>query len=286
MAENEWVTGNVRLNIKGYPMEMEMTVPALPVKPHRMLPVLQQMASSLVEASAKAVESQGKSISCKAGCGACCRQPVPISEIEVYQIAELVESMPEPRRSIIRQRFADGVAHFKKVGWFDKMNQQYEDGKRKESVQAVREATDVVMEYFYEGIPCPFLEKESCSIHPDRPIACREYLVTSPAEHCAKPSAQTVRVVDLILKPSRTVRELGRTGRMKEYGLLTLIRAVELAELVPENFEEKTGEGWMADFFTNLTKQEIPERRPEPVSMKRAKKRLKRRQKRAAAVQR
>jgi Fe-S-cluster containining protein len=286
MAENEWVTGNVRLNIKGYPLEMEMTVPAMPVKPHRMLPVLQQMASSLVEASAQTVESQGKTISCKAGCGACCRQPVPISEVEVYQIAELVESMPEPRRSVIKQRFADGVAHFKKVGWFDKINGQYEDGKKKESVTAVREAIDVVMEYFYEGIPCPFLENESCSIHPNRPIACREYLVTSPAENCAKPTAQTVRVVDLILKPSRTVRELGRTGQMKDYGLLTLIRALELAELVPENFEEKTGEAWMADFFRSLTKQEVPEIQPEPVSVKRAKKRMKRRGKRPAVAQR
>jgi Fe-S-cluster containining protein len=265
---------------------MEMTVPAVPVKPHRMLPILQQMTSSLVDASVTAVESQGKQISCKAGCGACCRQPVPISEIEVYQIAELVEAMPEPRRSIIKQRFADGVAHFKKVGWFDKMNEQYEGGKKKESETAVREAIDVVMEYFYEGVPCPFLENESCSIHPNRPIACREYLVTSPAEHCAKPTAQTVRVVDLIIKPSRTVRELGRTGRMKDYGLLTLIRALELAELVPETFEEKTGERWMADFFSNLTKQSVPETPAEPVSLKRAKKRLKRRQKKAAAMQR
>jgi Fe-S-cluster containining protein len=36
-------------------------------------------------------------------------------------------------------------------------------------------------------MPCPFLEDESCSIHPDRPLVCREYLVTSPAELCAGP---------------------------------------------------------------------------------------------------
>ena len=35
-------------------------------------------------------------------------------------------------------------------------------------------------EYFQLGIPCPFLEEESCSIYHDRPITCREYLVTSP----------------------------------------------------------------------------------------------------------
>ncbi len=41
--------------------------------------------------------------------------------------------------------------------------------------------------YFHLGIACPFLEDESCSIHADRPISCREYLVTSPAVNCADP---------------------------------------------------------------------------------------------------
>lgn len=246
------------MSVSGIPLELEMTVPAKPVKPHRMLPVFHQMANSFVEVGVSVVEDSGKNISCKAGCGACCRQPVPIAETEVYQIAELVESMPEPRRSVIKQRFGDAVAHFKKIGWFDKMNVQYEDGKAKESEAAVHEAIGVVMEYFHEGIPCPFLENESCSIHESRPVACREYLVTTPAANCAKPTAETVNVVDLLIKPSRTVRALGQTGRLHDAGLLTLIRALELAEKVPEAFVEKTGQEWMADFFGNLANRELP----------------------------
>ena len=49
--------------------------------------------------------------------------------------------------------------------------------------------------YFALGIPCPFLEEESCSIHPDRPLVCREYLVTSPAELCAGPTQEGVTPV-------------------------------------------------------------------------------------------
>ena len=77
----EWITGNIVLNIHGQPMEMQMTVPAKPVKPHRMLPVFQQMANAFVGISSDAVEMDGNAISCKAGCGACCRQPVPLAEI-------------------------------------------------------------------------------------------------------------------------------------------------------------------------------------------------------------
>lgn len=52
-------------------------------------------------------------------------------------------------------------------------------------------------DYFALGVPCPFLEDESCSIHPERPLVCREYLVTSPAEHCARPTPGAVEGVDL-----------------------------------------------------------------------------------------
>ena len=62
-----------------------MTVPAKPVKPMRMLPIFQAMASSFVDTSIEEIEAQGKKISCKAGCGACCRQAVPLAEIEAYQ---------------------------------------------------------------------------------------------------------------------------------------------------------------------------------------------------------
>ncbi len=270
MANDEWVSGKVGLTIAGVPLELEMTVPAKPVKAHRMLPVFQKMANAFVDVSVQALETEGKKISCKAGCGACCRQPVPISETEVYQIAELVESMPEPRRSEIKKKFADGVEHFKNIGWFDRLNEHFVGGKPTEAQEGFKRAIDVVLEYFYEGVACPFLENESCSIHQDRPVACREYLVTSPAENCAKPTAQTVKVVDLLIKPSRTVRWLGSSGKLSSAGFLTLIRALELAGSTPESFVEKSGERWMADFFGHLAETNIPKKgiKPRPAAGK------------------
>jgi Fe-S-cluster containining protein len=260
MQQDEWVTGNIKFRIDGEPIEMEMTVPAFPVKPHRMLPVFQQMANQFVDASVGAAESQGRKVSCKAGCGACCRQAVPIAEVEVYQIAELVESMPEPRRSVIKKRFADAVAHFREMKWFEKINEHLEVGGSLEEHEAMKKGLEIVMEYFHEGIPCPFLEDESCSIHPNRPVACREYLVTSPAENCKNPTAETIKTIGLLVKPSRTLNKIAKTGRMQNAGLLTLIRALELAEMFPEDFPEKTGERWMADFFANLSGSRVVER--------------------------
>ena len=49
--------------------------------------------------------------------------------------------------------------------------------------------------YFREGIACPFLEEESCSIYANRPLLCREYLVTNDPKFCASPSAEVIAMV-------------------------------------------------------------------------------------------
>lgn len=250
MSENsEWVTGNVRLSIEGKPLDMQMTVPAKPVKPQRMLPIFQKMTNSFVQMGVDNLSGNEK-ISCKAGCGACCRQAVPLAEVEAYQIAELVENMPEPRRREIKERFEKAFAHFAEIGWLEKLGQCA--GKTNE------EQEKVVLEYFYEGIPCPFLEDESCSIHPDRPLACREYLVTTPAENCANPSAKTVKLIEIPIQPSKPVRKLGRTAQIAGVDFIPMVLALKWVENNADNFPEKTGEQWMADFFVNLTKSEIP----------------------------
>jgi Fe-S-cluster containining protein len=250
MSENsEWVTGNVRLSVEGKPLDLQMTVPAKPVKPQRMLPIFQQMTNSFVEMGINALPDNEK-ISCQAGCGACCSQAVPLAEIEAYKIAEMVENMPEPRRREIKERFEKAFAHFAEIGWFEKL--QNCAGKTN------KEQEQVILDYFREGISCPFLEDGACSIHPDRPLACREYLVTSPAENCSNPTAKTIKMVEIPIKPSKPVRNLGRAAQIAGVDFIPMVLALKWAENNAENFPEKTGEQWMADFFVNLTKSEIP----------------------------
>ena len=213
---------------------------------------------------ALAAGARGETISCRAGCGACCRQPVPLSEIEIYHLADVVESMPEPRRSDVKQRFQAAVDHFESRGWFDRMKAIGDLTLTETPEKVVAEMQKVVAEYFVDGVACPFLENESCSIHEHRPIACREYMVTSPAENCAQPSATNIAKVPLLMNPSRSLRYVGRTGKLAHWGLVPLVRALEFAEEYPESFVEKKGERWAADFFQNLTGTEIPKKGIKP----------------------
>lgn len=264
MESNDWVTGEVVLSIGGEPLKMSMTVPAGPVKPHRMLPIFQKMTNSFVEMSALAAGAQGETVSCRMGCAACCYHAVPISEMEVYHFAELVESMPEPRRSEVKERFGKAVEHFKSMRWFERMNKIGNLALTETPKTVSEEINEAAVEYFRESIPCPFLNvaDQSCSIHESRPLACREYLVTSPAADCSNPTAENIKKVNLLVKPSTILRYVGVTGRFS--GFIPLIRALELAEKHPEKFEEKTGERWAADFFSKLADQPIPKEGIEP----------------------
>jgi Fe-S-cluster containining protein len=239
MQAGEWVSGDVTVSIHGVPLKLKVTMPDYPVKPQVMLPIFQHLSNTFTDIAVKVVERKGEQISCKMGCGACCRQPVPLSEIEIYHIAALVENMPEPRRSVVKQRFEDAAYHFYKTGWFGR----YETCKDEEEFKLL------AFEYFSQGIACPFLEEESCSIHKDRPIICREYLVTSPSELCANPSNEEIGRVELPMSATHGTCRVGRSKNLTRKNFQIMVFALLWAEQYPEPFAEKTGEEWLREFF-------------------------------------
>jgi len=85
--------------------------------------------------------------------------------------------MPEPRRTQIVARFADAVRRLDEAGLLDPLREPFSHDRDVRMRYAAR--------YYAMRIPCPFLENESCGIYEDRPLRCREFLVTSPPENCA-----------------------------------------------------------------------------------------------------
>ena len=166
--------GRIVLVVGGERLPLDLSVPAGPVTVEALLPILRGLSSLFSDRATARAEAAGRPISCRAGCGACCRQLVALAPSEARAIARLVDAMPEPRRTVIRQRFDAALQRLGDL--IDRMPTGTDE-----------ERTELSFEYFKLGIACPFLEDESCSIHPDRPMACREYLVSSPAENCRAP---------------------------------------------------------------------------------------------------
>ncbi len=192
---------DLKVSIDGQPIEFSVDVPKGPTTPGRMLPVFRSACGTIVRAGIARVEGTGREISCGPACGACCRQMVPISETEAAMIRELVEEMPDERRRAVRERFANAVTKLDAAGLLERF--------RSEPQPVGPEYRELGLEYFHLGIPCPFLEDESCSIHPDRPLVCREYLVVSPPENCQRINGEPVEVVRMPLEASKALTALG-----------------------------------------------------------------------------
>jgi len=247
----EFVTGKFNLKISGEPLTLEMTVPLEPVKPQRMLPVIQSITSQIIDICSDAVKADGKEISCKAGCGACCRQPVPISRAEAFHLAELVEAMPEPRRSDVKQRFAESLSRFREIGWFERFEDLLALVESGSPEFKAKDYMDLTNEYMQQALDCPFLEDQSCSIHPDRPIICREYLVTSPAEMCTAPTPETIERVPVFLKASKAVMKMDRDPRDRERSLL-MAEALDHVEHSTADQAKRPGPEWAMEFISKL----------------------------------
>lgn len=179
----------VDLALPGGTVRVEMAVPMGEVPMERLLPALRTTADAFVAYGAEMSAAAGKPVSCAKGCGACCRQLVPLAHAEARAIAALVEELPEPRRSVVKARFEEAVRRVEAAGLLPAI-----EGR---TGRMAAEAADLGLSYLRLGIVCPFLEDESCSIYEERPIACREYLVTSPPARCAAPTVETIEAVSL-----------------------------------------------------------------------------------------
>lgn len=235
------VTGEITLSIDGAPLKLKLTVPAKPVKPLVMLPIFQKMANLFVDIGTQQAASRGEQISCRIGCAACCRQPIPLLEVEIYFIAQLVDTMPEPHRSTVRARFDAATAHFHKNGWYEAFNACKDETELKRLIRA----------YFSAHIACPFLENEACSIYNQRPVGCREYLMVSPSEHCSSGLEAHLHQLSIPLSVSPGLSKIGWSGNLGEKKFLPLAFALEWAEQHCEAFPEKTGQEWLAEFFAD-----------------------------------
>jgi Fe-S-cluster containining protein len=237
----------LQIKISGEPVHIEILVPQGPARLRELLPVLEGLTDTVVELATRQVEREGKSITCKKGCGACCRQLVPISAAEAHNLAELVGAMPQRRQAEVRHRFAEARERLEAAGLLGQLqNPDRSSG---------RELRPLGLSYFGLGIACPFLEEESCSIHRERPLACREYLVTSPAENCARPTAESVHCVPMPAKVSSVAQKLEKPRPGYAAGWLPLILALDWANTHAEPPPNRSGPILIKELFSHLAKE-------------------------------
>lgn len=239
------ITGAVTVVLGDEELSITVTVPSVPISLTGLLPLFNRLSSALAERGAARAVEQGRVISCRAGCGACCRQPVPLAPAEARAMAALLAAMPEPRQSAIRDRFAAAQATFAAAGV-----KVRGDGIFGPTVVEMRERVDA---YMGANVSCPFLDDGSCSIYLDRPTACREYLVTSPAANCALPEPETIARVELVASVSTAVATVDRD--LEGVRRVLLVDSLDWVAEHPEPAPVRSGPEMIQAVFARLAAQ-------------------------------
>ncbi|HYE74998.1 MAG TPA: YkgJ family cysteine cluster protein, partial [Blastocatellia bacterium] len=142
----EFLTADVKLNISGRQMQLQINAPTAPTHPTKFLPLFRSLADSIVGFAIEDTNASGLKISCKAGCGACCRQLVPISKTEAHRLREVVSEMPAERRGEIISRFNAARQKLQSAGLLERLEAREFANKQ--------EAATFGLEYFAQDIYC------------------------------------------------------------------------------------------------------------------------------------
>ncbi|MDR4484651.1 MAG: YkgJ family cysteine cluster protein [Nitrospirales bacterium] len=162
------------------------------------LPLMRSLGEQAHQLAIDTTTQSGTAISCQKGCAACCRMMIPVAPPEALALLSVVEALPSPKKERLLERFQTAQRTLREAGLEEGLQRVAfsEDQSTDEALEPLNRA------YYALRMPCPFLEDEICSIYEQRPSACRELLVTSPAELCQ----------DLIRNPIQQIPSPFRIG--------------------------------------------------------------------------
>ncbi len=178
------------------PLRGQVRVDTGPLSLAEMVPSALELTSVLANRANQKSARSGKPISCAKGCGACCRQLVPLSVPEVFYLMDLVDAMEPIRRAAAMTRFEAIDSALEARSMIEPLLDMRVGGDPFRSLNVA---------YFDMKMACPFLIDEACSIHPDRPVACREYSVTSDPRECHNPFVAGIDKVPMPLPLSASL---------------------------------------------------------------------------------
>ncbi|NJD09035.1 MAG: YkgJ family cysteine cluster protein [Gemmatimonadetes bacterium] len=228
----------------GHELTVDMRLPAGRTRPAELLPLFRSVSDHLVEAALVGVRAEGRAVSCRKGCGACCSQLVPLAPLEAWHLGALIARLPEPRQGVIRARFAAARQGLGEAGMLAEV--------RDPVARRLPDVPTFAKRYLAQDIPCPFLEDGACSIYEERPIICREYLVTSSPAYCARPEPGSIRTVPVPGSTTAALRWLGPTPGAAAPDWVPLVLLPEWLAAHPEPEPGRTGVELAEEFFKRL----------------------------------
>jgi Fe-S-cluster containining protein len=170
----------ISLNTPAGRLTTAVDVPTAFVPVTAIVPLMRRLGEEAQALEETRSSEIGNVRSCQKGCAACCRMLVPLSPPEAFAVREFVRALPTEQQDRIAARLAEARSILLTHGLWNQLTELAESSQKPDDdlLEPINQA------YYALRMPCPFLEDNLCSIYSERPAACRELLVTSPAELC------------------------------------------------------------------------------------------------------
>jgi len=181
--------------------------------------LLQEIRKALTSA-----ESQtGKKITCEKGCSLCCSMYIEASLQECEAIVYYLYQHDAALACFLQSYPAWRASLREKGDIFKGRSKFWEPQTTVEKAASLwREFTEEEDKYFAQGIPCPFLTMDTCSIYEVRPFVCASYAAVTPQEYCRFNSENQPKVVKAIPQSVRSDRSFYYREQLPEHVLSTM----------------------------------------------------------------
>ena len=194
-------TISLELDILGKPVCFELKVANVQARLSDIAPLARTLSAKLVTTTLDRLRAEGKNVPCRKGCSACCHYLVPLSVPEVFRLAEDLSAMPASESGNLMRSSLDTARTI-----LDRMPADFTMAESAQADESVR-SKQLGDWYARLGLACPFLSDDLCVLYEQRPIACREHMVTSSARSCDLKSTDEQDVVKM---PVSVLECLGR----------------------------------------------------------------------------
>lgn len=158
------------LDVAGKTVQFRIDVAAKQATLADMVPLARALSTKVALVVLDSLRENKKNVPCCKGCSACCSYLIPMSVPEVFRLREELSAMPTDYSSRILRSCLDTAERI--------LDNKFESEDEQPKMNNVSE--------WYSGLEqaCPFLSDELCTLYDQRPLACREHIITGQSFFC------------------------------------------------------------------------------------------------------